>query len=356
VYSLKDPFKYVNRTEFPGLADFKGNVYRSAVPVGAPAGSKVWANVEYSLGGTGSGSVNYPAKPLIEYTISGGKISEVLNIGTYIVPNTGTVNPSGSILTITGQQNKLIDSSVLVYVKDGNDISLGSIKDLLDKDIKEDAWYITDKDGRVKALLVDTKDTGANSIFVMVSSVSSGSNTGGDFNIVSGLEWADGVNAAIKSWDYTDATLQTTHPVNYPVVTTYPTMLKFTIGENGVLKNIEVLANISASTDIVRSAAFQKRSGGQSGTFQLTYTTPGSIDINGDGKIDGTDGDSVAFEANTVLYKVDGNAWKAYAPSEANFRADVDSAGNLNGRYVFMKTDDEKAFDVIIKYEAWMSW
>jgi hypothetical protein len=36
-------------------------------------------------------------------------------------------------------------------------------------------------------------------------------------------------------------------------------------------------------------------------------------------------------------------------PSEGNFKADTDSAGNHNGTYTFLKTDPGKAYNVIIK-------
>jgi hypothetical protein len=320
VYSLKNPFKY------NGV-----NVYRSTIPAGETG--VLWSSVSGTFAN---------GNPMIEYKLSGGKISEVVRVGTYIAPaSEGTVNPAGSILAISGTPNKLIDSSVLVYVKDGNDISLGSIKDLLDKTFKNDAWYIQDANGKVRALLVDTQDAGANSLFVMVSSISTGSNSSGTYSVVSGLDFADGPSAAVKSWDYFNSTLTATNPIDLQAVIVYPMMLKFTIGENGVLKGaVDLLVdNDVNSIPNVKYVGFGKRTSGTGGTFQIAYTTTvGAV----------TTIDTVAFEANTVLYKVDGRQWKAYAPSEANLK-DTNSAGDLNGVYVFMKTDDEKAYDVIIK-------
>jgi hypothetical protein len=336
VYSIKEPFEYTD-------AGTTYKIYRTTLPTTPAATDRLWNTV----------SGDFAPGALIEYTLSGGKISKVARTGISIAVGDGSVNPSGSILSIAGTPNKLIDSSVLVYVKDGDNYSLGSIKDLLDKELKQPAWYIQDANGKVRALLVDTKDTGANSVFVLVSTISMGSNTGGTYNVVGGLDFADGASAAVKSWDYFNDALPVTDPELLQAVYVYPSMLKFTLSENGVLKSDgEKYLVADPDAAAIMNVGFGKRTSGTGGTFQIAYTTTvAAIDANGDRYYPVTD--TVAFEANAVLYKVDGRQWKAYAPSEANFKADTNSAGVLNGVYVFMKTDPKKAYDVIIKVSTY---
>jgi hypothetical protein len=271
---------------------------------------------------------------LIAYKLSGGKIDAIPKKGVTINPGDGYVNPSGSILSIEGSPNKLIDSGVVVYVVDANnDYSLGSIKDLLDKDLKSEAEYIEDG-GKVKALLVRASDTGAQSVFVMIRSIASGSNTGGTYSVVNGLDFADKATNDVRTWNYINADLPVTAP--YDATTAYPTMLKFTLGQDGVLKNYVALeyeqdAHGDYPAAPIKDVGFEKRTGGSNGTFSITYTTTGALGGS----------DTVAFEANAVLYKIDGRTWKAYSTASSEFDA--------TSRYMFLKTDKDKAYDVIIK-------
>jgi hypothetical protein len=276
---------------------------------------------------------------LFEYRLSGGKISSIPSDTTQTQVNVydevagvkllkATINPAGSILTVAGQANRLIDSGVVVYVKDANDdYSVGNIKDLLDKEFGSDFEYIADDTGKVKALLVSASDTGAQSVYVMVTSVSKGSSTGGDYSVVSGLSFADGAAAAIKSWDFVNDELPVTDQWSTPYTAPYTSMLKFSIGADGVLKSYSVLS-AAADGDPITGAHYVKRTGGTSGTFQVTYTTNSALT------------DIAAFESNAVLYKIDGRTWKAYKPAAENF--------STSETYTFLKTDKDKGYDVII--------
>jgi hypothetical protein len=284
---------------------------------------------------------------LIEYKLSGSKLDVIPRVGESL-PVGSAINPSGTILSISGTPNKLIDSGVVVYVRDGGDYSLGSIKDILDKKLTKAGQYI-EEDGKVKALIVDVGDTGAQSVFVMITSIADASGTGGVYSYVNGLSFADGISGEIRSWDYTNHDLIATTPYNATV--DYPTMVKFTIAADGVLKNSVLLKNDDTNghftldssgnytvarplTDpraAIENASFVRRNSGQGGTFSITYTTTGGIN-------------TVAFEANAVIYKVDGRTWKAERPTTDVFEADKGT-----GVYIFLKTDKDKAYDVIIK-------
>jgi hypothetical protein len=292
-------------------------------------------------------SGNSLGNPLIEYKLSGGSLSEI-RTGTAVVngtPAKGHVNPSGSIITINGS-NYLLDNNTLVFVKIGSDeYSLGSVKDLLDKDIKKDFWFILGKDNKVAALVVDSDDAGAQNLFVLINSVTKGSDgAGGEIDVVNGLSFADGALAAVKSFNYVDASLRSDgtdlRPVPY----------KFRVGEDGILKVAEKLDADALYTDAttnpvtvtnptITGAAFHLLTPGSGGTFTLTIS-----DATWDGSNSGTIGTLVTFEANTVLYKKENGAWVAYKPTVGTFNADENK-----GVYAFFKTDTKKAYDIIIK-------
>jgi hypothetical protein len=279
---------------------------------------------------------------LIEYKISAGKLSEVTEfvLKANSTPS-GKVNTTGSILTI-GSVNHMIDSGVLVYIKDGSDYSLGSIKDL--KDIDRPFWFIkgtsTESKG-VGALIVDANDAGAQSVFVMINSVSKGWDNG-DIDVVTGLSFADGANAASKSWNYVASTLISTDLNAYPAYFTgtdnrghYNMMVKFRIDESGVLKSATLLNTLTDKdnpTNPVKVGTFRTwNPGGSDGSFSIN-TTVSAVDT------------LITFEANAVLYKIVGGSWTAMRASEGNFKAD-----DIGTLYTFLKTDLGKAYDVIIK-------
>jgi hypothetical protein len=88
---------------------------------------------------------------------------------------------------------------------------------------------------------------------------------------------------------------------------------------------------------------------GSGGTFTINYnltnprlTTPTTT----------TSALYATFEANTVLYKVDGGKWTAMKPTTGNFGADIDDSKPINssrGTYTFLKSDPDKGYDIIIK-------
>jgi hypothetical protein len=350
----------------------KGNfaVYLADQPSFAAVQTKLFdktgTEVIYTLKDTitYNGATNYNPSPtlginnvLVEYKLSGGKVSE-LRTGSYIEPGKkGHVNLSGTILTVKSvtypgrNGDYLLDSNTLVYVKDGSVYGLGSVKDLLDKDIEEDFQFIVDanKANVVRALIVDTKDAGAQNLFVMINTVTKGSdNAGGEVDVVNGLSFADGRNAAGKSWSYLDMALRTALGLGR-----YAEPVKFRIGEDGILKAYNVLSadvlyldsstGITTNPTITGAALFSVNdfiTPGSSGTFTLRLAAPGAWY----GTNAGAQLNYVTFEANTVLYKKDGPNWTAMAPTEGNFKNDEG-----NGIYTFYKSDPKKAYDIIIK-------
>jgi hypothetical protein len=304
-----------------------------------------------------------PISRLIEYKLSGGKLSEV-SVGTltpglaYIgtSSNYGKVNAAGTILTVklgAADKDYLIDSGVLVYVADipqgktilDADFSIGSIKDLQDGAIANTFQYIL-KDGKVKALLINSDDAGAQNEFVMINSITRGSDgAGGEIDVVNGVGFKDGVNAGGKTWNYTNNGLISKLTAATGITSTpndrgrYSTIVKFRIGEDGVLKEGTVLRGSNAENSLYLDVRYLNWSDGSGGTFTVEYDTRAT----GDSAT--TSGAFVAFEADTVLYKVDAGNWTAMRPSESNFKADEGA-----GRYDFLKSDPEKkAYDIIIK-------
>jgi hypothetical protein len=302
---------------------------------------------------------------LIEYKLSGGKL-DTMNLGRVVPANTNSsVNAAGTIITISGTSH-LLDSSVLVYIGEdpanstngefvGADFSIGNIKDLQDDDLDFGFQYY-EADGRVKALLVNSDDAGAQKLFVMINSITKGSDgSNGEIDVAKGLNFANGANASATTWNYTNAGLHDSVDLGLNTGYTetqqrarYWTMVKFSIGEDGVLKSaVRLMDVVDKSTgknptigDATNPARYIADSyyGGNGSTFTVRYTTDGGI----------TEG-LATFESNAVLYEPDGAGWKALRPTEGNFKAHVNSAGLLNGEYMFLKTDTDKAYDVIIK-------
>ncbi|MDR2354639.1 MAG: hypothetical protein LBE16_00425, partial [Clostridiales Family XIII bacterium] len=309
-------------------------------------------------------SVTADNESLFEYKLSGGKLTSVEQSSTLVnveglggAPSeAGEVSKTGSILYVNNI-GLSIDSSVIVYVRNGvGDYSLGSIKDLAGVKFKNNFEYIREKTdtgpGNVVALLVNANDAGANDVFVMINSIAEGWSDG-PINVVNGLNFADGASAAQKEMPYFNdelvGTLNSTQN-NVPGLTashtaSYGTMVKFRIGEDGVLKEATPLDKVTKSvgggtlTQDTATYSYGKWGNSQSdGSFSI-FTTMGAIPQY----------QAVAFEANTVLYKKVAGSWVAYRPTDGNFKSDTDTNGVLNGQYKFLKTDLEKSYDVIIK-------
>jgi hypothetical protein len=306
---------------------------------------------------------------VVEYKLSGGKVGE-LRTGTPVTAGkNGHVNASGTILTVKqnpANQNRagdfLLDSNTLVYVKDGSVYGIGSIKDLLDKDIEQDFRFITDanKTNVVRAMIVDTKDAGAQNLFVLINSITKGSdNAGGEVDVVNGLSFADGRNAAGKTWSYLDMTLRGTSGLN--TTGRFAEPVKFRIGEDGILKSRNILSDDALYLDTTTTTATNPTITGAALYNTTDFFTPGSggtftLRLSGGGwyhtnSITSTYtyatpawSNYVTFEANTVLYKKDGAVWTAMSPTEGNFKNDEG-----NGIYAFYKSDTKKAYDIIIK-------
>jgi hypothetical protein len=287
---------------------------------------------------------------LIGYKISGGKLAEATGSRSMAANSKAKVNKSGTILTI-GTTNYLIDGNALVYVNNGDgDYSLGSVKDLVDKEIEQKFQYYFDgTDNKVKAFLVESSDAGAQNVFVMINSISTGWNNG-DVHVVSGFSFADGANAAKKSWDFADNTLiGKLSGMGYGAVP-YKSIFKFRIGDDGILKSVTDVSTIFDDKDgdkdkedgeinpTVTGAVFLQWNPGPNGTFSIDFTTTsGAVNVD-------TISSPIAFEADAVLYKPDGTGWTAMRPTEGNFKAD-----DGKGVYTFLKTDLTKAYDIIIK-------
>jgi hypothetical protein len=283
-------------------------------------------------------NLNISGEPIVEYKLSSGSISE-LRVGhgadVEKVADKSSVNKTGTILTIKGNgslnADYRLDSNTLVYVQNGDAYSIGDVKDLLDKDFKKDFRFITDEDDPrlIKALIVDSSDAGANDIFLLINSVTIGSDgAGGEIDVFNGLDFADGANAAVGSWSSDGNALGKQSLIGTP--------MKFRVGADGILKGSGTYLDDASlyTTDpdpTVTKAALSADPNGiwyyPSGNVFTLRTTAGLL----------------TFEANAVLYKVDAGKWTAMRPTEGNFKADSEGS-----TYSFYKTDTAKAYDIII--------
>jgi hypothetical protein len=239
----------------------------------------------------------------------------------------------------------LIDSSVLVYVQDGTDYSVGSIKDLQDGTLEHSFWYFKDEN-KVTALIVHYEDAGAQNIFVMINGLDLGSDgSGGQVNVVKGLSFSDGPNATGKSWSYINDNINAQAGLGDVKNAAFSTIVKFRIGEDGILRAGEVIENSgdSDATFTFKSETklyWKAHTYGTDNTFTLTVdkdvtTTAGTLGVG-----------YVTFDSNAVLYQKSGSSWIALSPTEGNFKANGGSA-----TYVFLNsnTKDKKTYDIIIK-------
>jgi hypothetical protein len=338
-FKLGDAFK----GNFAILLD-SANYFGDQAKIYDKTGSEVIYSVTSNLT---LATLNAHKDKLIEYKLSAGKLDSLPQQGTPITAGNGHINAAGTILTfpVSGSSPILIDSGVVVFVYDSNgDYSLGNIKDLVDDDIDNTAYYIK-SDNKIKALLVSDGDAGAQKVFVMIEAITKGWNNNGDVDIVRGIDFAKGANSPTnQTWNYTNANLHdsTLLGLNGLAETTqrgrYGTMVQFKIGEDGVLRDARTLTSVTGQIGPAGYIGGGYTSG-VGGTFSVEYTTNGGISTA-----------EVAFEPNTVLYKMSGSsAWEGMRPTEANFKLDVNNLGVFNGQYIFLKTDAKKAYDVIIK-------
>jgi hypothetical protein len=326
---------------------------------------KTGTEVVYTLKSGGNSGVD-PGS-LIEYRLTGGKI-DILNTTTGTGSDGYSVAKTGALININGT-NTLLDSGALVFIRnDDGDYSLGNVKDLLGVEFKSPFKYIRARDGNkaVMGLIVDSSDAGAQSVFVLINSISSGWDGSGDIDVVHGLDFAKGVGAAQESWNYKDTgltnpgsdtatwkslkTLQSNYSSSSSpkIQDLYPTIVKFSIDVNGVLKNAAVMAETEKDKEgdviTIVNARFVKQYN-QAGSFSIEYTTNTSISL--------TPGDSrnsqVGFTSNAVLYTNDGKAWTANRVRDYNFKADK--------YYTLLKsTSDADGFNIVIEQQKYRSY
>ncbi|MDR1136245.1 MAG: S-layer homology domain-containing protein [Clostridiales Family XIII bacterium] len=312
---------------------------------------------------TATGRTGY----LVEYSISSGKLSKmnqeaevngrergyIGDINTKYSSKVATVNKAGSMLSVAAgyvggtsgkAQNYIIDSGAVVFVKSGDDYQLGTINDILDSDLNY-GFNIFRDGNKIKAILVNEADAGASSAFVMVTARSRSASGTDTVDKLTGYDFKDATGASKKTWLYTnDNFLGELESVagNYDAKVPFPELLKFSVTENGVLKNVERitadadrfdLADIDDTKSHFDGVKVLEYSGSSGGTFTLTVS---------DG-VNDNNVNYVSFESTTVLYKVDGSSW---APAKFN-QGQINS--NKDAKYIFLKTDSDNAFNVIIQ-------
>jgi hypothetical protein len=273
------------------------------------------------------GDVSAAAGTLIKYVVRGGKLKVTGTAGTKAAGSdgiSGSIDEFGGTLTLDGT-GMPIDANATVFIDGGDGTRrLGSLEGLRACDLTRSFQYYADTaTGRVQALAVDLEDTYAN-VFIMINSVAKGWD-GGEINIVNGLSFADGAGAQAKEWNCTsDQPSENAGP--------YPTMVRFKIAGNGVLSAAVDLDNIYENADSpFQGLRYDDWHAGSGGTFAIAFATNGAVSYT-------------AFEANAVLYKVESGHWTAMRPTAGNFNADEGK-----GLYTVLRTDPNKAYDVIIK-------
>jgi hypothetical protein len=322
---------------------------------------------------------------VIEYKISGGKLN-ILSVG-----KTGkakdSVNEPRTLITIDGK-NLALDSNALVFVgsqKDG--YNLGSVKDLR-KEFNNDYKYIADS-GVVKALAVSPDDAGAQSLFVLINSISPAWDGDEHAESVAGLGFkTSGVLETQTSWIYkgsetllkNDTTLAKLLETYDSTKTTkdvsglYPTIVKFSIDENGVLKGTpEVLAEKGTSSDgkILRigDARVLKSTPENNGSYIIKYTTTSSINAgsiaNGGTNLETITTDNFALTENATLFKIDGSSWASYKIRDYNFdlltQSKIDSGTQESVEaikyYTFLKSAaDIYGYDIVIEQVNYVNY
>jgi hypothetical protein len=321
---------------------------------------------------------------LVGYTLSGEKLKTIRSAtsATKLEADEpyGYVDKTGTLLKVNGINKRFaIDGSVLVYVAEYSqtetindaEFSIGSIKDLLDKDIKKEFWYIADANDSnlIKALLVRSTDTGAQNIYVMINGLQKGSNgANGEIDVVKGLEFADGINAKDKTWEYVNIDLRGAITSGNNIASgglgletddRYGALVKFTVGGDGVLKSWDdqltyyKLAGDTLDPWYARGGSFRSKLA--AGVAQVTASALHYVPKSMEGRnIQITDGhghsDRIALADNAVLYQLNAarTAWTVTRPNDTVLSYNVSPENPA--RYVFVMTDKDKgAHDVIIQ-------
>jgi hypothetical protein len=172
-------------------------------------------------------------------------------------------------------------------------------------------------------------------MFVMINSISIGSDgSGGEIAVLTGLSFDDGPSAVKKTWDYDSSDLSQDlekladdHPAYVGSITgAFGEIVKFRISESGVLKTPDLL------DDRIVGVTVGAMKAGPQGTFTLEHSGSGRV---------------ADFEADAVLYRPDGSSWAAARPSTGQFNSD-----GAGATYMFLKTDADEAYDVIIRLTA----
>jgi hypothetical protein len=214
------------------------------------------------------------------------------------------------------------------------------------------------KDGKVKALFVSGNDAGANNLFVMITSISQGSDTSGKYDVVSGLAFG----GAAGPWNYEDDGLLnklTTYGVAPTTVNLagylngtdnrgrYDRIVKFRLGEDGTLKDASVVA---LGTDSSNGIDYYRDEIGNRGGFQYVsrYNVGSNFTLTvSNSAISPGRNLEVAFESDAVMYVLSGTTWSTERPNTYNF-----AMAPAEARYVFVRTDKDKAgYDVIIRID-----
>jgi hypothetical protein len=305
---------------------------------------------------------------LIEYRISGGKIQVIGTVGSGAAK--GHVNKAGTMITIDGR-GYVLDSGALVYAYDGKAYRLSSVNDVLDVDLTNRLKFKTDDKGIVKSLIVDDDQAGAQKLFVMINSISDGWNGTEQIDVVHGLSFKDGLNAAAGTWNYNNNSLSSTaapaagsynlnsEKGNYgtagDIRGLYPTIVKFTLDANGTIKSAEIAAKKEYDgTTLLRigNARFITNYTSNGGNSVIKYTTSTALS----GLIE----NNIAFTNNAVLYKIEAGSWVAYRVRDYNFDTlrDTDGDGvydnffgvNAVKMYTFLQSDPKgDGFDIVIE-------
>jgi hypothetical protein len=305
------------------------------------------------------------APNLVEYKLSGGKISDLSVVTLQRVVKDangnaagvfGHINAAGTLLTkvhsdYSGNKNININSGVLVYIKDGSDYSLGSINDIKDKDLESPFQYIL-KDGNVAALLVDSDDAGASTVYIMVNKLQAGAKGDDTVDIIRGLSFNDKLDATTKSWTYTDSNfrneLETAAATLYPNYAAadkladfkaFPEIVKFRVTDDNVLKKPTLID----TADNKRLAA-SYGSDGPVGVQYADYRT-GALNTF-EYVVSATETNNWPVEVDAVLYYKDGSNWAVQKPTKGYFESN-----KADGRYILLTTDKDKGAQIIIRID-----
>jgi len=121
----------------------------------------------------------------------------------------------------------------------------------------------------------------------------------------------------------------------------FPEMVEFKITDEGVLKNSKLIVSedrrisgINSKGVVFARDAFDTSGGMITIGYLQDPSDPGSIEL-------------IACESDTRLYTIDGRDWKVEKPTKA-----IMTKYAIDGyRFIFLKSDKDKGFDIIIRVE-----